>query len=83
MQAIIDFIDFIVSTVKSVWDFFIGMVTNIGTMIKYLGIALNICTSAIGSMPGWIQAFGTLTITICILFVILGRDTGGKKSGGS
>lgn len=83
MQAIIDFIDFIVSTVTSVWDFFVGLLTNIGTMIKYLGIAMKICTSAIGSMPGWIQAFGTLTITICILFVILGRDTGGKKSGGS
>lgn len=81
MKAIIDFIDFLITTIETLWDFFIGLVTNIGTMIKYLGIALNICTSAVASMPGWIQAFGTLTITICVLFVILGRDTGGKKSG--
>ena len=81
MKAILDVLDFIVSTIKTLWDFFIGLIRNSGTMIKYLGIALRICNSAIASMPTWIQAFGTLTITICILFVILGRDTGGKKSG--
>lgn len=79
MQFILDFIDFIVNTITTVWDFFMNIIKNITLMIEYLGIALEICYKAIASMPTWIQAFGTLTITISLLYMLVGRDTGGSK----
>lgn len=79
MQFLIDFADFIINTVTTVWDFFMSIINNLILMIKYLGIALGIGTSAIASMPTWIQAFGTLTITVSVIYILLGRQTGGKK----
>lgn len=79
MQFLIDFVDFIISTVRTVWDFFLNFVSSITLLIKYLGIVMQICLSAILTMPDWLQAFGMLTITVSILYMTLGRNTGGKK----
>lgn len=79
MQFLMDFVDFIISTVRTVWDFFMNMISSLTLLVKYLGIVLQICTSAILTMPDWLQAFGMLTITVSILYMTLGRQTGGKK----
>lgn len=79
MQFIIDFIDFIINTITTVWDFFMGIIENLIMLVKYLGIVAKLCYSTLATMPTWLQAFGTLTIVVSILFVILGRETGGSK----
>lgn len=79
MKKIIEGINFIINTTKTVWDFFTGLLDNLSMLIKYIGIVANMCYSLIASMPSWLQAFGTLTILVSVLYMILGRQTGGSK----
>lgn len=78
MEWLTDFVDFIINTITSVWDFFTGLLENIGVMLEYLGVVAELCYSTIDSLPTWLQAFGTVTILISILYMILGRQ-GGKS----
>ena len=73
MQAIIDAFNFIIDTITSVWDFFMGLINNLIMLVEYLGIVSTICYSVIATMPSWMQAFGTITIVVLILYMILGR----------
>lgn len=79
MQFITDFIDFFVYTIQSVWDFFTGFIDSILMLFDYLDIVAGLCYNLITSMPSWLQTFGIITILICVLYMILGRQTGGQK----
>lgn len=79
MQYIIDFVDFIYNTVTSLWDMLVGFVQNLILLLQYLGVVANICYTFIATMPGWLQAFGTVTILVSVLYMILGRSSGGTK----
>lgn len=79
MQFITDFIDWITSTFQSIWDFFTGFIDSILMLFDYLGIVADLCYNLIGSMPSWLQVFGTITILISVLYIVLGRQTGGQK----
>lgn len=78
MGFIIDFIEFIGSTIQSVWSFFTGSVRNLLNLIKYLGIAFKFCVDFIGTLPDFVQAFAMMTITVIVLYQVLGRDKGGS-----
>lgn len=71
------FFDFIYETITSVWDFFTGFLENTLMLIEYLGIVSQTCYNVIATMPSWLQTFGTITIIVLILYMILGRNAGG------
>lgn len=79
MSYIIDGIDFFVSTLTSIWNFFQGIIENFILFFKYLSVVFGLCISLILNMPSWLQVFGFITITVSVLYLILGRQTGGKK----
>lgn len=78
MNFIVDFFDFIVSTIRSFWDFFVGIVENLILLGKYIWHATSLAYQCIAQMPTWLQVFATLTISVSVLYLILGR-TGGKS----
>lgn len=80
MQGILDGIDFIIATIKSVWEFFTGLVENLILLVKYIGKALSLATQCVAEMPTWLQVFALVTISVSILYLILGRE-GGKSNG--
>lgn len=79
MQYIIDFLDFIYNTITSLWDMLVGFIQNLILLLQYLGIVANICYSVIATMPNWLQIFGTVTIIVSVLYMVLGRTSGGTK----
>lgn len=79
MQYIIDFVDFIYNTIMSLWDMLVSFIQNLVLLLEYLGVVASICYSAIATMPSWLQAFGTVTIIVSVLYMILGRSSGGTK----
>lgn len=78
MQFLIDSFDFIVNTIKSVWDFFTSILTNTAKMLDYIKVVSDIAYSLIASLPSWLVSFATITIFISILYLILNRESGGK-----
>lgn len=80
MQFITDFINSITEKFASVFDFFQQLLDNLFMLFEYIGVAAKNAYALVDSMPTWIQAFGTITILVSILFAILGRSTGGAKN---
>lgn len=77
MQFILDFIDFLHSLITGLWSFFMALIEHLLLFVKYVGLALNIAYQCIASLPSWLQAFAFLTITVTVLYLLLGRE-GGK-----
>lgn len=80
MQFITDFIDWIKNLIDTVVEFFTGFIENLVLLFKYIGIASKMAYELIAGLPDWLQVFGTVTIVVSVIFMILGRQTGGSKA---
>ena len=78
MDFLFSFVDFITNTINSVWSFFTGIVDNTILLLKYIGVASRMAYQLVDTLPAWLKAFGTVTVIVSILYMILGRNTGGE-----
>lgn len=76
MKGIIDAFTWLISTIKMLVDFVVSMITSIVYLFKYLGTIMQIVQTFIATLPGWLIAFGQISLTICILYLTLGRNAG-------
>lgn len=76
MKAIVDAFTWLISTIKMLVDFVISMITSIIYLFQYLGTIMQIVTSFIATLPGWLIAFGSISLTVSILYITLGRNAG-------
>lgn len=83
MKAIVEGFQWLIDTITTVYDFFVDFVTNMILFFQYLGNAAASAYTLVAYLPGWLQAFGTICIFTSVLYLILGRSTGGKKGGSS
>lgn len=79
MDAIIDFFTWVSDVIESVFNWFTDFLENLMNLFEYLGQATELTGSLISSLPPWLQIFGTITITVSVIYIILGRSSGGKK----
>lgn len=80
MEFITQFIDSISSMLSAVWDFFSGLIDNFVQFFSYLEVAAKLAYNIVASLPPWLSAFALPTLLISIVFIILGRQTGGSKN---
>lgn len=80
MEFFTNFIDWFKNIIDTVWGFLTGFIENLVLLFKYIGIAANLAYQLIAGLPDWLQVFGTVTILVSVIFMILGRDTGGDKT---
>lgn len=80
MDFLIDFVDSISSIFGAVWDFVTGLIDNFIQFFEYIGTAAKLAYNLVGSLPTWLSAFGLATVLISVIFMVLGRQTGGQKS---
>ena len=74
---IANFFSWIIDTVSTVFEFFGSVVTGLFNIIKSIPSVITMLTGSIGYLPSTIAAFATITLTISIVYLIVGRDTGG------
>lgn len=63
--------------ISSVIEFFKSFIEGLFTFLKLLPGLVAQATSAIGYLPSLVIVFATLTITISVIMIIVGRETGG------
>lgn len=76
LQILISSLRSVIEFIKSAWTFFTHIVSTIGQLILLLVNVFNSATTIILTLPSWLLAFGTLTIGICVLYLIVGREHG-------
>lgn len=79
MQFLLDFVDWFVNLFTSIYNFLSSFVRNIGLLLDLLLGVFDYAISFILFLPDWLQMFAALTLFVCLLYMILGRNAGGKK----
>lgn len=74
-----EFFDWIVNFFQNIWDFLTDFFERTLMLITYIRLAAQLFIDLIAGMPSWLQSFGFITLTVSIIYIILGRQTGGQK----
>lgn len=73
------FFDWLVNTITSLVEFLWTIVKGLIQLISLIPTAVNMLTSSIGILPSLLVGFATATITISVIFILVGRNSGGQK----
>ena len=69
--------DWLQNIISSVTDFFSGFIDSIVKFFEYLTFAKNYALQLINFLPPWLKAFAIITITVSVIYLVVGRDSGG------
>lgn len=67
----------IVNFIGTAFDLIKSFVHQLGLLLTALVKVTGIVKDTILYLPDWLRVFATLTLTICIVYLILGRNKGG------
>lgn len=76
LQNLIGFFVTIVNFIKMVIQFFLNVLDSLIKLVDLLISIIFNTNTLILTLPSWLIAFATLTFSICILFLIVGRNHG-------
>lgn len=76
IKAIVNGFKWLIDTITLLFDFVVSFFETIGMVFTYVGTIINLATSFILTLPSWLQAFGLITIAICGVYIIVGRNAG-------
>lgn len=82
MNAIIDGFNWLIEFFKTIFDFISNTFETIGMAFGYIHTIISLAIGVISGLPTWLQAFGFITISICAIYVVIGRDAGKSDSKG-
>lgn len=77
MTYIIDFLKELGSFFTTLIDIVVNFFHQLITFIKLIPIGVGMLVTSVGYLPSILIVFATLSITISVLYVILGRGQGG------
>lgn len=76
MKKIISAIKGLFDIISIIFDLITDFLSNLIMLFKYLAQALKIALDFISSFPPWLQTFAIITISVVIMYQILGRKSG-------
>ena len=76
MKAIVSGIKWIITFFKQLWNFIGTLLKGIAVAFQILGRIITMTLDTIVTLPSWIQGFLIITITITIIYFIVGRNAG-------
>ena len=82
MSAIIDGFNWIIEFFKTIFNFIGSTFETLGMVFTYIFTIIQVCTSVISTLPSWLQAFGLITLSVCSIYIIIGREAGKSESKG-
>lgn len=78
MKKIISAIKGLFDIVSLAFSLITGFLENLLKLFYYLAKALANGLVFIGTLPTWLQTFGMITISVSVMYIILGRSGGSK-----
>lgn len=69
-------VDFFKSIISLVWQIITGLIR----LLALIPDMVTNLTDSLGLLPSFLVAFASVTITVSVIFIILGRSGGGEKS---
>lgn len=76
IKAIISGFTWLIDTITMLIDFIFGIFEVIGMVFTYLATIIDLAVNVVLTLPSWLQAFGLITIAICGVYFVIGREAG-------
>lgn len=77
LETLTNFFDWLVGIVTTLFDFLGSIIAGLINIVTSIPLVIDMLTKSIGYLPSTIAAFATITITISVVYLIVGRNTGG------
>lgn len=77
LESIFNAVDWLVSTLSTLFQFVVSLIEGLLNIIASFPAVVNMITQSISHLPPTIAVYATLTISICTMYVLVGRDSGG------
>lgn len=77
LDTIVNGFNWIMDLLQTIADFIVNTIMGLGNIIKSIPMVISMLTQSIGYLPTTIAAFATITITISVVYLLVGRQTGG------
>lgn len=77
--GIFDFFKQIADFIGSLIQFVVQMVDGLIRLLALIPKCVTLLTDSIGALPTLLIAFASVTITVSVIFIILGREHGGDS----
>ena len=71
------FFDWFITTVGSLINLVCSLVKGIIRLISLIPTAVETLTLSLGILPSILIAFASVTITVSVIFILVGRSSGG------
>lgn len=69
----------IVNFIGMIIDFVVQLVTGIIQLLALIPKMVETLTASLGLLPSLLVGFAGVTITVAVIFIIVGREGGGEK----
>lgn len=77
MNYIIDFLKELGSFFQTLIDMVVNLIQQLLTFIMLIPVGVNMLITSVGYLPSILIVFATLSITVSVLYLVLGRGQGG------
>lgn len=76
MKGLINSFKWIIDFFKTIFGIISSIFKTIETAFNYLITIIDLVIDTIGTLPIWLVAFAMITLSISIVYFIIGRNTG-------
>lgn len=76
MKYIVNCFKTLIDIISLLFDIIMGFFSSLALAFNYLLKTINLAFSIIDTLPDWLKAFAIITISISIVFFIIGRTAG-------
>lgn len=77
MTYIIDFLKELGEFFQTLIDIVVNFIQQLITFVMLIPVGVNMLVTSVGYLPSILIVFATLSITISVIYLILGRGQGG------
>lgn len=77
MSYIIDFLKELGEFFRTALDMAVNFIQQLLTFIKLIPVGVNMLVTSVGYLPSILIVFATLSITVSVIYLVLGRGQGG------
>lgn len=77
MTYIIDFLKELGSFFQTLIDMVVNLLQQLLTFIMLIPVGVNMLITSVGYLPSILIVFATLSITVSVIYLVLGRGQGG------
>ena len=69
--------DWLITTIGSIINLVVSLIKGLLRLISLIPTAVEVLSLSIGVLPSLLVAFASVTITVSVIFILVGRDQGG------